>query len=138
MDMELISIGLMVAIIIAASAWARVYLAKHGISGHSKHGHYEIPQPAAQAQNNPATAKALETYERLAQEKLEVIKTALAMGYSDSEISKLDARLENLIGKDKLEQILQGGGAATAASADLIDTRLDSEIERLRKIRQAE
>jgi hypothetical protein len=130
-DMELISIGLMVAIIIVASAWSKAFLHNRGLqqSGHSS----AAPSPQ---QANPVTAKALETYERLAKEKLEVIKTALAMGYSDMEIAKLDARLENLIGKDKLEQLLHGGGAAAAASADLVDTQLDREIERLRQMRE--
>ena len=135
MDMELISIGLMVAIIIAAGTWAKVYMAKHGVAEHGRGRHYGAEQPPV-PQASPATLKALETYERLAQEKLEVIKTALAMGYSDDEIAKLDARLESLIGKDQLTQILQGGGAATVASADLVDTQLEREIERLRQLRQ--
>jgi hypothetical protein len=134
--MELISIGLMVAIIIAAGAWAKVYMAKHGVSKHGI-GRYVVTQQQPLPQANPVTTKALETYERLANEKLEVIKTALAMGYSDAEIAKLDARLENLIGKDKLQQILQGSGAAAVANADLVDTQLDREIERLRNLRQA-
>jgi hypothetical protein len=146
MDMDLISIGFMVAIIIAASAWAKVYMARHGVAAdkHGRQQQYQAPPQYIQqappqvqsAKPNPAADKALATYERLAREKLEVIKTALAMGYSDVEIEKLDARLEKLIGKDKLEGILRGSSAEAVASADLLDTQLDREIARLKQLKQ--
>ena len=62
------------------------------------------------------------------------IKTALTMGYNDAELTRLDERLEKLIGKEKLDQIMRGESSAMA-SADLLDTELDRELERLRTIR---
>jgi hypothetical protein len=112
-----------------ASAWSKAFLLDRGVR-HTQRGR-EAPAPQA----NPVTTKALETYERLAKDKLEVIKTALALGYSDDEIAKLDTRLDHLIGQDKLQQILQGSGAASVASADLVDTQLEHEIERVRQLR---
>ena len=132
----MISIGVMVAIIIAASTWAKVYMARHGVSS----GWHEGKKSKSGTQQfiaNPGTDKALQTYERLAREKLEVIKTALAMGYSDADIAKLDARLEKLIGQDKLEAVLRGQGAAVVSNADLLDTELDREIKRLQQMREA-
>lgn len=118
------AIGL--AIIILASALAKALFPRHGRSA------YRASQPQA----NPAATKALETYERLAREKLEVIKTALTMGYGDEELKRLDDRLEKLIGKEKLAAIMRGEGTGAMADADLLDTRLDHELERLKQLKQ--
>jgi hypothetical protein len=48
-------------------------------------------------------------YERLAREKLDVIKTAITMNYSRQDIAELDARLERLIGAEKLQALLTDG-----------------------------
>jgi hypothetical protein len=98
-----------------------------------------VAQPSSTKQNMlppQVTAKALETYERLAKEKFEVIKTALTMGYNDADLEKLDARLEKLVGKDAFASILSGSKPEALASADLMDTELDREIDRLRSMRQ--
>jgi hypothetical protein len=47
-------------------------------------------------------------YERLAMEKLDVIKTALTMGYKQDDLSELDARLEAVIGSDAMQRLLEG------------------------------
>lgn len=45
-------------------------------------------------------------YERLALEKLDVIKTAVAMGYQRSDLQELDARLEEVIGSEAMQSLL--------------------------------
>jgi len=121
-----IDVAIGIAIIILASGLAR--------SLFPRLGRMAVRPPQQQA--NPAAAKALETYERLAREKLEVIKTALTMGYSDDDLKRLDERLEKLIGKDKLAQIMRGDGPGAMADADLLDTQLDHELERLKQLKQ--
>jgi hypothetical protein len=54
-------------------------------------------------------------YERLALEKLDVIKTAVAMGYQRSDLQELDARLEEVIGSEEMKKLLdakQGAGSS--------------------------
>ncbi len=134
MDLGFVEFALGIAIIIFAASLAKHWLpAKLGVT--SRRAGRETSAVAYQVPPQ-ITAKALETYERLAKEKLEVIKTALAMGYKDDDLAALDARLERLVGRDKLAEILQGSGAAAMASADLLDTQLDHEVERLRDLRQ--
>lgn len=126
----MISIGVGVAIIILASGFVRYVFPAWFGQQPSRHRWHAQPQ-----QLPGVNTKALETYERLAKEKLDVIKTALAMGYGDKELAELDARLEKLVGKDALQQILRDGSPSALASADLLDTQLDKEVERLRRLR---
>jgi len=72
-------------------------------------------------------------FERLAQEKLEVIKTALTMGYADLELKKLDERLERLLGPEKLTQLLKENPRVELTEVDLMDDDLQAEIERLQQ-----
>lgn len=81
-------------------------------------------------------AEARKLYERLAQEKLEVIKTALSMGYADLELKKLDQRLERLVGPDKLTQLLEEKPKVDLKQVDLLDDDLQAEIERLQQEKQ--
>lgn len=46
-------------------------------------------------------------YERLALEKLDVMKTAVAMGYAADDLAALDKRLERLIGAEELKALLE-------------------------------
>lgn len=139
MDFGFLDFALGVAVIILASGivkhWMPVWAGRrHSLSQQA--AAQGQPAPPERAQPSPqVTAKALETYERLAKDKLEVIKTALAMGYKDDDLAALDARLERLVGADKLTEILRGSGPDALASADLVDTQLDHEIERLRRLR---
>lgn len=50
--------------------------------------------------------EARKMYERIAIEKLDVIKTAVAMGYEKDEVAELDSRLAQLIGQDQLNKLL--------------------------------
>jgi len=79
--------------------------------------------------------RALETYRQLASEKLGVIKTAIAMGYNEQELKRLDARLEQLIGADAMTGIMRG--EAPLASAELVQTDLEAELRALRQNTQS-
>jgi len=81
--------------------------------------------------------RARETYERLAKEKLEVIQTALTMGYQQTELDALDTRLEKLIGAEQLTSLLDKEvPEAPQVSADLMDAELAQEVERLAQMRK--
>lgn len=77
-------------------------------------------------------AEARELYERIVREKLDVIKTALAMGYNQQEIDQLDTRLEKLVGSDKLKAILDGQAAPTP-DGELLDADLSQELNALKE-----
>ena len=98
-----IELGVMIGIIILASAIAKSFMPAKGgrTTGKAAKGDWHADRVDA-AQRS----EALKTYERLAREKLDVIKTAVAMGYSENELAALDARLEKLIGEDKLKSLL--------------------------------
>lgn len=84
--------------------------------------------------------EARKLYERIVMEKLDVMKTAVAMGFEQNDLRDLDARLERLVGSDKLQGLLSGKEAplppAVMPENELPDPDLDSEIERLQR-RQA-
>ena len=130
MDGDLIAIGMMVGMIILASAWAKRIMWAGGVPT-GKKGKHVIVQHTGSADRQ----KALQVYENLAKEKLEVIKTALAMGYSQEDLSRLDARLESLIGKDQLQQLARG--EVPTPSADMHNTNLNHETALLREIKMA-
>jgi len=90
-------------------------------------------KPITESMHKKERAEARKTYERIALEKLEVLKTALAMGYTHNELQELDARLEKLVGADKLQTLLNARQPVTpAAQTELMDTDLEAEIQRLR------
>ena len=120
---------------IIASIGATVWMIRN--RGETHHGARREGKPSATPLVNPQVAQALEVYRELAKDKLEVIKTALTMGYKDEEIARLDARLEAMIGKDKVEALLKGGSPEALASADLLDTQLESEMRRLKQVQDA-
>lgn len=83
--------------------------------------------------------QARELYERIVMEKLDVIKTAVAMGNTKSEIDELDARLERLVGADRLASLLEEKAPKAPVAdlkADLMDGDLEREIERLQRQRE--
>ena len=80
-------------------------------------------------------AEGREMYERVVREKLDVIKTALAMGYTQHEIQQLDQRLEQLIGSDKLQSLLDGRAAPTP-SCELLDADLSQELQAIKQAAQ--
>jgi hypothetical protein len=81
-------------------------------------------------------AEARAAYERVILAKLEVMKTAVAMGYDDAQIKALDARLEGLIGADKVAGLVDPVAAQALPSADLLDDDLQHELARLRELQQ--
>ncbi len=78
---------------------------------------------------------ARQTYERIALEKLDVMKTALSMGMDQDGLADLDSRLEKLIGQGKLERLLDEDIVVPEVTADLLDDDLQSEITRLQQKR---
>jgi hypothetical protein len=78
-------------------------------------------------------AESRKLFERLAQEKLEVVKTALTMGYGDLELKKLDERLERLVGPERLTQLLKEEPEVELKEVDMLDADLQAEIERLQQ-----
>ncbi|MCB1219594.1 MAG: hypothetical protein H7A35_01890 [Planctomycetales bacterium] len=121
---ELIQIGLMVAIIVFAVHAARAIFGPSKTPGARRHERRLANLTRAERD------KALDVYRDLAREKMDVIKTAVAMGYSEGELDKLDRRLEKLIGREKLEEIIDGG--LPEADLDMRDRDLLRELKRLR------
>jgi hypothetical protein len=70
-------------------------------------------------------------YERVVLEKMDVIKTAVAMGYSQQELANLDRRLEQLIGAEQLQALQHGQAVQLKAGPELRAVELDSELRRL-------
>ncbi len=140
MDSDLLVVGFMVAIIILASAFARVITFKAGIQPHRKGQGQQAPVSDSGAQHIVELEKlkiqerkeAREMVERLVQAKLDVINNAIAMGASDKELERLDARLEKLVGQDRLRSLLEGKDLDTH-DPDLHDTSLNAEVHRLRE-----
>jgi hypothetical protein len=89
----------------------------------------EVARIAAQ---DRADARAL--YERITRDKLDVIKTALAMGYDRQDLKELDDRLEELIGSDKLHALIASQDAGVPPlKAELLDLDLSQELENLKR-----
>src|SRR4051812_30047784 len=76
-------------------------------------------EPIKQRMRAAERREARQTYERIAREKLEVVKAGITMGYSQQELRELDERLERLIGEDKLKTLLDAGKLS----------RLDKQME---------
>src|SRR2546428_6516912 len=126
-----LSIGAMIFLISVGKALASRISGGHGeVVRISKGNKHVLVQPVQAIADR---SKALAVYENLAKEKLEVIKTALAMGYNQAELAALDARLEQLIGKEQLAAI--ANGQSPSASADLASTSLQDEQRRLQELR---
>jgi hypothetical protein len=67
---------------------------------------------------------ARQTYEKVMLEKLDVVKTAIVMGYSHNELAELDRRLATLIGEDRLKGLTVEKGKPTVPQVG------SAEIER--------
>jgi hypothetical protein len=67
-------------------------------------------------------------YERLAMEKLDVIKTAVAMGYNRDDLADLDLRLEQAIGAEQMKTLRDGKAPSLPpAMQDLTGDSKDEE-----------
>ena len=74
--------------------------------------------------------EARQLYERIVMEKLDVVKTAIAMGHSTQDLQELDKRLENLIGTDELKKLLDPKQPKTPdATPELRAVDLQSELK---------
>jgi len=96
-----------------------------------------LVKPFSDAMRRRERVEARKAYQRLVEEKLDVIKTAIAMGYGDAELRELDARLERLVGTDKLKELLEERPGVPVPDAELSDTDLASELARTRRERNA-
>ncbi len=77
----------------------------------------------------------LDAYTELMREKLDVIKTAMAVGYNHDELRQLDERLEQLIGADKMRTLIdEKNPRIPFNSGNLLDADLSSELQRLQKV----
>lgn len=65
-----------------------------------------LMEPVKQRMRVAERREARQAYQRIALEKLEVMKAGITMGYSQQELRDLDARLEKLIGEDQLKKLL--------------------------------
>lgn len=82
--------------------------------------------------------RARATFERLTHDKLDVIRTAIAMGRSDDEIRELDRRLEKLIGTEQMLGLLdQKIPKIPKVNAQIMDADLVVEVERQQKSSRA-
>jgi hypothetical protein len=82
-------------------------------------------------------AAARRMYERVIHHKLEVIETALAMGYAQDDVRRLDSRLESLIGTDMLRTLLDSKTPGIPVTGELpSDDDLGREIREMRKERE--
>jgi hypothetical protein len=86
--------------------------------------------------------EARKLYERIVMEKLDVMKTAVAMGFEQNDLKDLDQRLEQLVGADKLESLVSGKDApavpAIRPDSEMHDADLAAEINRLQRQRERE
>ena len=77
---------------------------------------------------------ARKTYERIVMEKLDVMKTAIAMGQSGDDLEELDARLERLVGADKLQGLLHPNSPRIPKVGQaLLDSDLVEAVEQAKK-----
>lgn len=93
-----------------------------------------LVKPFSESAKQHERIEARKLYERLALEKLDVIKTAVAMGYAQSDLGELDARLERLIGAEKLQQLLDPKTPGVPlAQGEILQAELTDELEQLRR-----
>ena len=71
--------------------------------------------------------EARQLYERLTMEKLDVIKTAVAVGMNKADLADLDTRLEQLIGADQMKSLLLTEPTVPGGSYDMTAGDLDRE-----------
>lgn len=93
-----------------------------------------ILEPVRDAIKKKERQEARQMYERLAREKLDVIKTAIAMGYQRTDLEDLDQRLAQLIGTDQLQSLLaKKTPGVPLPSSDLVDASLSDELAQQRQ-----
>jgi len=77
------------------------------------------------------------TFERVVSNKLEVIKTAIAMGMTADEVQTLDERLERLIGHDRMRSLVdEDPPKAPEITGEMMDADLMDEVEMVREMQR--
>lgn len=79
--------------------------------------------------------EARKMYERIVRDKLDVMKTAIAMGFQDNELKELDARLERLVGSEKMQELLDAKPSVPVAPTEALDAELTRELDAVRRMR---
>lgn len=72
--------------------------------------------PVRQALKQRSESEARRMYERLAREKLDILRSAVAMGFKGEDLADLDERLERLVGPEKLAAVLPDKAKAPSRS----------------------
>lgn len=81
--------------------------------------------------------RARATFERVMRDKLDVIRTGIAMGMASEDLQSLDSRLERLIGAEQMKTLLDPNQPAVpAVTAEMLDSDLVSEVDRQRQARR--
>jgi hypothetical protein len=95
-----------------------------------------LVRPISEGRKIAERTAARKLYERLALEKLDVLKTAVAMGYTHDELRALDQRLEQLIGKEQLQALLSDKTPGVPmAPAEMQHAELTAEMDEVRRLR---
>lgn len=116
-----------IALLIVASGWA-----KRGFPGLAQGSAQRSKRVPVAYRVDPALHQAaLDAYKHAVSEKMDVMRTAIQMGWGDDELKRLDARLEELIGKAELKRLIDG----EIPLLDNGESRLDP-IAELGRIRQ--
>ena len=106
--------------------WPGILIGMHMIRGQFQERHRRKERAAARRM-----------YERVIHHKLEVIETALAMGFSHDQVKTLDQRLEQLIGAERMKSLLDDKTPGIPTTGELpVDDDLNREIVALRKERE--
>jgi hypothetical protein len=84
--------------------------------------------------------KARKMYQDIVMAKLDVMKTAITMGHSKSDLAELDERLERLVGADRMQHLLEDkpGVPVVKSDSELMNTDLLHEVEEQRRIMEKE
>jgi hypothetical protein len=72
-------------------------------------------------------------YERLMNEKLDIVKTAVAIGMSNADLADLDMRLERLIGTDQMQSMLLAEKPRTPLQEGLSTADIEGRDSRSRR-----
>lgn len=92
--------------------------------------------PIKQALAQRERREARKLYERLTMEKLDVIKTAVAVGMDKGDLAELDMRLERLIGANQMQSLLLNKEPHVPAPDELTSQLSRAEYEEIYGPRQ--
>ena len=91
----------------------------------------------AEGNRRKERAAARRMYERVMHHKLDVIESALAMGFDSVQVKELDSRLTQLIGAERMKSLLDPATPGIPSTGELpSDEDMREEIEHLRRERE--